>query len=114
MQVIGDDGKVNILDLCLVLPHKIRRRSESTSCSNQLLSTPVVLSDHEEILRLRSPTRKRLNQSCAGRSATLPAPNTALIRRLDTTADSPDSKPYTGRPQMYCFENFILLVAVVQ
>ncbi|EYB89512.1 hypothetical protein Y032_0231g3018 [Ancylostoma ceylanicum] len=72
--------------------------SKPKSCSNRLLSTPDARPDYEEILRLKSPTRKRLDQSCARHSVTAPFPNAALIRRLDTVADSPDSKPYTKIP----------------
>ncbi|EYC06236.1 hypothetical protein Y032_0077g1096 [Ancylostoma ceylanicum] len=64
--------------------------------------------------RLKSPARKRLDQSCAGHSNTVPSINTRFIRRLDTVANSLDLKPYTMWPQMHCSEKSIFLVGVVQ
>ncbi|EYB95740.1 hypothetical protein Y032_0156g3119 [Ancylostoma ceylanicum] len=89
--------------------------SESTSCRNRQLSTADSRPDYEKTLGLKSPARKRLDQSCVGRLTSAPCPNAALIRRPETIADSPDFKPYTRRPKRLGISMLLLslLVAIM-
>ncbi|EYB91973.1 hypothetical protein Y032_0199g1643 [Ancylostoma ceylanicum] len=96
---------VKLTSKTCVLPHIVCLGSESTSCRNLQSSTADSRLDHEETLRLKSPARKLLDQSCVGRLTTAPSSNAALIQRLDTIADSPDLKPYIRRPKSTILKN---------
>ncbi|EYC34487.1 hypothetical protein Y032_0001g44 [Ancylostoma ceylanicum] len=76
--------------------------------------TYYIRPDCVETLRLKSPTRRHLNQSCASRLDTAPSPNTTIMRRLDAAADPTDPTSCTKSSRKYCFKSFIILEVVVQ